>query len=110
MSALVKRTQTELVDEMKSRFGDDLNKWAFICPQCGDIATIQDFKDALAKDNDPTSDAFGYHGQVCIGRVTKGRGCDWAAYGLFSGPEFIIMDDGSEVPCFAIAPSGGDRL
>ena len=71
-----------------------------------------------------TSDVLG---QQCIGRLTgaldptmwkgwtrrrgkavpawKQRGCDWAAGGLFSGPEFVVLPDGSEIPCFPIAPA-----
>ena len=56
-------------------------------------------------------------GQQCIGRLTGApaaherertetrRGCDWAAFGLFRGPEFIITPDGTEVACFRIAPA-----
>ena len=116
MSTVVKRTQDELVAEMGRRFGPDHKKWAFICPACKDIATAQDVKDALVasgSDDDP----FKHVGQACIGRLLgalkrdqpkggyKGRGCDWAAFGLFRGPEFVIMPDGHETASFAIAPA-----
>jgi hypothetical protein len=111
-----KRTQDELVAELIARFGEDHRLWAFQCPQCHDIASAQDFKDALDAahiDQDP----FRYLGQECIGRLLgaidksipkgtySGRGCDWVAYGLFKGPEFIIMPNGNEVGSFAIAPA-----
>ncbi|SNS59107.1 VVA0879 family protein [Rhodococcoides kyotonense] len=111
----VKRTQEELVAELRARFGDDHKQWAFICPHCEDIATAQDFKDALTA-NDSDDDPFQHLGQICIGRLLgvlkrdqpkggyTGRGCDWAAFGLFRGPEFVIMPDGKEVASFAIAP------
>lgn len=114
--AVVKRTQDELVAELTARFGDDHKAWAFICPSCGDIAAAQDFKNALdadGRDDNP----FQHLGQVCIGRLLgalkkdqpkggyAGRGCDWAAFGLFHGPEFVIMPDGRETPSFAIAPA-----
>lgn len=116
MSGIVKRTQDELVAEMKARFGDDPKQWAFICPTCGDVATAQDFKDALDAAGSEDS-PFRHLGQICIGRLVgalkreqpkggyAGRGCDWAAFGLFHGPEFVIMPDGREVPSFAIAPA-----
>jgi hypothetical protein len=37
-------TQQQLRDEAAARFGPDPMKWAFVCPSCGDVATLQDFK------------------------------------------------------------------
>ncbi len=92
-----KLTQAELLAEARDRFGDDPKQYAFRCPNCGDVASIQDFIDAGA-DPDRT-------GQECIGRClgaltvaagkagrnSKGRGCDWAAWGLFRGPWEIVL-------------------
>lgn len=116
---IVKRTQDELVAELRARFGPDESKWAFVCPICNDVASVQDFREALAaagRDEHPMR----HVGQVCIGRISgalakpagayKGRGCDWAAFGLFAGPEFVIMSDGREVPSFAIAPAPGEAI
>ncbi|GFK19293.1 VVA0879 family protein [Corynebacterium glutamicum] len=111
MTQIIKRTQEELTAELRARFGDDHWKWAFQCPACKDIATPQDFKDG-GGDPDKT-------GQMCIGRAlgalepksneewkkSGGRGCDWTAFGLFQGPEFVIMPNGREVPSFPIAPA-----
>lgn len=96
MTAYRKLTQDELMAEATRLFGDDPKKFAFECPHCKDVATIQDFIDA------GKPDAAGQH---CIGRelgaLTKGkydgRGCDWAAYGLFRGPWEIVL------------PAEGDR-
>lgn len=112
MSDVVKRTQEELYKELCSRFGKSPLDWAFVCPSCGDVATGRDFWEATGRGDDLGLDRLG---QDCIGRKLgvlardvgrekwKGRGCDWAAYGLFQGPEFVIMPDGREVPSFAIA-------
>lgn len=103
-------TQAELCDEARSRFGDDEKQWAFTCPNCGDIACAH-FLDLGAE---PAR-----LGQECIGRqlgALKGRpttdsgralakrGCDWAAYGLFRGPWFVVLPGGTEVPSFRLAP------
>ncbi|PZG12450.1 hypothetical protein C1I95_25720 [Micromonospora craterilacus] len=89
-----KLTQQELTDEAYRRFGPDVRTFAFQCPNCDDIATIQDFIDAGDGNR---------AGQECIGRLLGGltprpdgtkrgvRGCDWAAYGLFRGPWEIVM-------------------
>lgn len=109
---VVKRTQDELVAALTERFGEDPTTWAFICPRCGDIARSGDFKAAMDKSG---VEGFGSDrlGQECIGRLLgalskdgqASRGCDWAAYGLFSGPEYVILPNGKEVASFPIAPA-----
>lgn len=102
-------TQDELVAAARERFGDDATKWAFVCPNCGDVATVQDFIDA-GKPNAA--------GQECIGR-SKGalsgpptedsgrsiaeRGCDWTAYGLLGGPVEVTLPNGKVVRSFELA-------
>jgi len=108
-----KLTRAELFDEATKRFGADPLDFAFECPNCGDVATIRDFKDA----GDPD-----LAGQGCIGRLlgalsgepTRGggrskakRGCDWAAFGLIGGPWSIVMPDGRAVSSFPLAKAGG---
>jgi hypothetical protein len=118
MSDHRKLTQAELLAEAKARFGDDPLKFAFKCPNCGDVARIEEFPE----------DARQAAGQECIGRslgALEGeptndsgrsqakRGCDWAAYGLFKGPWEIVMDDGHSAWGFPLAdapapqPAGG---
>ncbi|WP_420123882.1 VVA0879 family protein [Nakamurella sp.] len=96
-TAYRKLTQDELMAEARERFGPDPMRWAFRCPSCGDVASLQDFKDA--------GGSPGLAGQQCIGRelarltgeaVTKPmpsstRGCGWVAYGLISGPWEVVV-------------------
>lgn len=113
-----KLTQAELVTEATDRFGDDPLKWAFACPSCGDIANGQDFSDALAarpRKHRSGEDVIASDivGQECIGRALgalakgqgkyTGRGCDWAAYGLFAGPWTIALPDGRTMHAFPLA-------
>lgn len=117
MTETVKRTQDELVAELRARFGDDKRNWAFICPACGDVATLGDIQDALFAAHRDENHLL-YVGRQCIGRILgalekgnyDGRGCDWAAFGLFRGPEFVIKPDGREMPSFAIAPAPAGAL
>ena len=99
---VVIRTQSELVETLRERFGDDPKAWAFRCPACGDVSRSTDFTAAFEAKGvkEYGSDRLG---QECIGRWVSDRGCDWAAYGLFHGPEFIIMADGRQVPSFPVA-------
>lgn len=120
-----KLTQAELWAEARERFGADSRDWAFECPGCGDVATAREFIAAAAL-------GASLVGQECIGRQLgaldktgkpyTGRGCDWAAYGLFHGPWEVVMpgQDGQpeySVWSFPLAPapvqlvlSRGDKL
>lgn len=71
----VQYTKEEWLAEGERRFGKYLEDYKFKCPKCGNIASGQEFKNAGAKSNDMY--------QNCIGRFVPGKGCDWAAYGLF---------------------------
>lgn len=105
---------------MVRRFGTDWRDWAFVCPHCGDLATGADFEAALIESNrlgeDGKPEPHRYLGQQCIGRVsgalsmsaehwakTGKRGCDWCAFGLFSGPDVVVLPDGKEVYSFKMA-------
>ena len=58
-----------------SLFGQFPEDWKFVCPHCGNVASGLDFKEAGAEPDSIYCE--------CIGRYVKGKGCDWAAYGLF---------------------------
>lgn len=117
-------THEEFTKTLVERFGDNPAQWAFVCPSCGDVATGQDFKDALAKhprtarSGEPLT-ASSILGQECIGRTLGAlstsaddwarrrqagevRGCDWCAFGLFRGP-LIVEVDGRDIASFNIA-------
>ena len=115
-----KLTQAELIAEATERFGDDPIKWAFVCPSCGDIANGEDFREALTahpRKHRTGADVIASDvvGQECIGRTLgalakghgkyTGRGCNWAAYGLFGGPWTIALPDDRSMHCFPLAPA-----
>lgn len=112
-----KVTHAEFIATLIERFGEHPSKWAFVCPSCGDVATGDDFREALIEHprirrDGTTTEAAHILGQECIGRTLgalsvsddewTGRGCTWVAYGLFRGPLFVELD-GHEVPSFHIA-------
>ncbi|MET7363180.1 VVA0879 family protein [Streptomyces sp. NPDC005562] len=114
-----KLTRQELLGEMRRRFGDDSDRWAFVCPSCSDVATIADWREALTEnetvgaDGERITDPGILIGQQCLGRTLgalrgpqedwKGRGCDWAAFGLIPGPWEIEVDSEGDEPRFAPA-------
>jgi hypothetical protein len=119
-----KLTQQELVNEARERFGDNPLNWAFQCPTCCDVATGQDFRDALTKNPRRKADgsfttASDFLGRECIGRTLGAlntsierwegagkRGCDWAAWGLFRGPWEVELSNGRTVYGFPLAEAG----
>ena len=103
---MVDYTYQEWLAEVKKRFGDDPNNWAFACPACGKVSTIKEFKNAGADPND----AY----QACIGRYTgKGapvkdskEGCNWVAFGVLGtldGGDMVTTSDGKRVRVFSMA-------
>lgn len=102
-------TQSALLDEMKARFGPDPMNWAFQCPNCGDIAKVGEFVGLKVGSDRAGRECIGRH----LGALDKtlprgkyrGRGCDWAAYGLFRGPVEYTTNAGKSVWGFAIAPT-----
>ena len=99
-------THQQWMDELKSRFGENIMDWAFKCPACGKVSTGKEFKDAGAAPDDMY--------QTCIGRHTgKGSpakdskdGCNWAAYGLFgtlNKGNIVITENGNRIEVFPMA-------
>ena len=83
-------------------FGPDPMKWRFRCPMCKAIRTPEDFRPFKTKGATADSAAT-----ECLGRYTGGASgphrCDWAAYGLFRGPDLIAVA-GGEKAVFEFAP------
>ena len=109
-----KMTYDEWMAEGKKRFGDDFTEWRFVCPICGNVAAVGDFKPY--KHQGATSDTAT---EQCFGRFTGtlhkafatraelGRPCDYALFGLFRLPGVIVvMPEGDERMAFAFAEGG----
>jgi predicted RNA-binding Zn-ribbon protein involved in translation (DUF1610 family) len=104
MTDLITMTVDEWQAEGARRFGPDQMSWQFVCPSCGHVAKVSDWKEAGAPQ---TAVAFS-----CIGRWTPstatllqtGTGpCDYAGGGLFQlNP---VQVEGSRLFAFADAPA-----
>lgn len=99
-------THAEWIAEAEKRFGKDPLKWKFVCPSCGHVASVEDWKAAGAPS---TAAAFS-----CVGRwlkvakdafTNKGKGpCNYAGGGLFRiNPVVVMFPDGTEHQAFAFA-------
>ncbi len=85
------------INELKERFGEDSKKWAFKCPTCGNVQTVQDFIDNGVEN--PENKAY----FSCIGRYAKGKGCDWTLGGLFQNNKISVMKNAQVFPVFEMA-------
>ena len=65
-------------------FGTDIMRWKFICPSCGHIASVQDWKDAGAPEGAVAFSCVGRYLPRCSDAFTYGVGpCNYAGGGLF---------------------------
>lgn len=106
----VKMTESEWIAEGERRFGPDRMKWRFICPSCGYVASVQEWKDAGAQGG---AVAFS-----CVGRYTGSRKelgdktggpCNYAGGGLFRLNPIEITHSGGTTHLFAFAESKGEQ-
>jgi hypothetical protein len=87
--------------EAMRRFGPDPMLWRFVCPSCGHVTSVKDWRDAGATECEI---AFS-----CVGRHLKKSGdifgaapCNYAGGGLFKlNPQPIIYEDGTTANAFA---------
>jgi len=68
----------------------DMLQWWLVCPQCGTPQKTQEIIDAGLTEEE----AMSYIGFSCIGRFTKGQGCDWTLEGLFQIHKVEISHNG----------------
>lgn len=97
-------TLQEWRDEAARRFGPDPMQWRFVCPSCGHVAAVKDWKDAGA-----TEAAVAV---CCVGRALgtsteigqKPGPCNYAGYGLFRlNPVKVVFEDGKTLDVFDFA-------
>lgn len=98
-------THDAFLAQAAARFGPDPMNWRFVCPSCGHVASVADWKKAGAPE---TAVAFS-----CIGRWTgskqtmcskEGGPCNYAGGGLFQlNPQPVLREDGKVAHYFALA-------
>lgn len=81
-------THAQWLDEGKALFGDDQMTWRFVCPSCGHVASIQDWKDAGAEQGEVAFSCVGRHaanaGLAAEAAFRKNGGpCNYTGGGLF---------------------------
>lgn len=95
------------VAEAERRFGKNAMKWAFRCPSCGHVATVQQYKDAGASEGQVGFNCIGRHAGgedvVEMGQKDRGQGCNYTQGGLFTLARTIVIQDDLEIPVFDFA-------
>ena len=98
-------TKEEWIGKGKQLFGDNFEEWRFVCPGCGHIQSVGDFR--IFKDRGATPESAR---EECIGRYTGGRSwmlgeggspCDYAGYGLLRISPVEVVDGEEVFHCFA---------
>jgi hypothetical protein len=94
------------------RFGDNPLYWRFVCPSCGHVATVRDWKDAKAPES---AVAFSCVGRWLPGPVAtifeKPGPCNYAGGGLFPlNPQEVTDDKGKSYHFFAFADEPGEEV
>jgi len=89
-------TKEEWLAEGKELFGDDQSKWKFVCPACGHVASVKDWRDAGASDGEIAFSCIGRRLEKKRGAFeSKGKGpCDYTQGGLFKLCKTIVDGEG----------------
>ena len=95
--------------EAVKRFGADPMNWRFVCPSCGHIASVADWKALGAPESAVAFSCVGRY--MDIGKSAadaafnrKGGPCNYTGGGFFKlNPVVIIMKDGMEISAFDFA-------
>ncbi len=98
-------TYAEWLRAAKHRYGSDSANWRFVCPICGHVASVRDWREAGAPE--------GAAGFSCVGRwiegakkafAKKGTGpCTYAGGGLIQRNPIRVLDNGIVHRLFAFA-------
>jgi hypothetical protein len=98
-----KMTEAEWTALGAELFGADKTKWRFVCPHCKHAISIVEARKLPEDQLRSLREGDWRIEQECVGRHISSIGCDWAAFGLFSGPFFVARDGGTETPVFGFA-------
>lgn len=105
-SIIGKRTITvkEWQEEARRRFGPDILKWKFVCPSCGHVASIKDWRDAGAEEGEIAFSCVGRHSKQINDAFTGKRPCNYAGGGLFRfNPVTVVYPNGQVTVIFEFA-------
>jgi hypothetical protein len=101
-NAMERMSYQQWLDEGKRRFGADFLKWRFVCPSCGHVQAVEDFrpfKDAGATADSARSECIGrYMGAKVAFDAAKWKPCNYALFGLFRLKHVEVEIEGKPEP------------
>ncbi len=112
MTQKIRMTKEEWEAKGKELFGKDYMEWRFVCPGCGHIQAVKDFRQYKEQGANPNSATC-----ECVGRYSGGKSwmrdnprktgepCDYAGYGLLRISPVTVVDNDKEIHTFAFAES-----
>lgn len=102
---MIEMTKDAWLDMGTGLFGPNTDLWKFVCPSCGTIAAVGDFRKYAAHGAHPSSATC-----ECIGRyegATRAfnpgtfKPCNYAGYGLLRLSPVTVLDGDKRITCFA---------
>lgn len=100
-----KKTLEDWEKEGVSLFGKDKINWRFVCPNCGNIQSPDDFRKYKDEGADPSTAYFSCIGRFmenCDGTISNKKSpCNYTQGGLFILSQIIIVEeDGTQHKVF----------
>jgi hypothetical protein len=99
-------THAEWKAEAVRRFGENAMEWRFVCPACGHVTKVQDWKDACALESEVAFSCVGRHLHGAR-EAFNGEGpgpCNYAGGGLIGLNPQEVEVSGRVIRVFAFAP------
>lgn len=95
---MAEMTRDEYYKLGKELFGEDMSKWEFVCPSCGNIQSAASVREQMKKGIPSLRFGMFEEGDMINpAEACYAENCNWAANGLFSGPLLITMDPTKEI-------------
>lgn len=98
-------TRADWIKEGEQRFGADQLGWAFVCPSCGHVARVHDWKEAGAGQGEVAFSCVGRHRRGAADMLAGKSPCNYAGGGLIRlNPVTVVREDGTKTDVFEFAP------
>lgn len=90
--------------EARRRFGDDPLLWWFVCPSCGHVASVADWKAVGASEGEVAFSCVGRHMEGSKQMCERPGPCNYAGGGLFGlNPTTVVLGPDKTTRLFAFA-------
>ena len=98
-----KLTHEEWVKEAEAKFGKDPLGWRFVCPSCGHVASVADWKTAGATEGEVAFSCVGRHIEAAHDAFHGPGPCNYAGGGLIRLNPVTVAFEGKEHDVFEFA-------